>query len=223
VPRRALFTLPLIGAYILFFGDNLYFGFELTAMPLWMRHNLGAPVAVIGLAYAVWAVPNIIGSPIGGRIADRVRRSGLILAFGLAQVPMYTAYGLLTSIAPMIFIFVLHGAVYALMQPAVDANLAAASPPDARARAQSVYSAVGLASAFVAANVMSALYGLSFRLPLFTMAAGFGLCVIVGGTLIRISERRGLVSFPGRAPAAVETYEIDRDSGYTAPPPPAAD
>src|SRR5947209_10978601 len=29
VPRRALFTLPLIGAYVLFFGDNLYIGFDL--------------------------------------------------------------------------------------------------------------------------------------------------------------------------------------------------
>ncbi|MDB5058510.1 MAG: hypothetical protein JWO59_1982, partial [Chloroflexi bacterium] len=95
VPRRALFTLPLLGAYILAFGDNLYFGFDLTLMPLWMRHNLGAPVAAIGLAYSAWAFPNIVGAPIGGRLADRRRRSTIIFAFGLAQVPMYATYGLL--------------------------------------------------------------------------------------------------------------------------------
>src|SRR5207302_8805360 len=94
VQRKALFTLPLLGAYVLIFGDNLYFGFDLTLMPLWMRHHLGASVAFIGLTYAIWALPNIIGSPIGGRMADRMRRSRLIFLFGLAQVPMYTAYGL---------------------------------------------------------------------------------------------------------------------------------
>jgi hypothetical protein len=74
------------------------------------------------------------------------------------------------------------------MQPAVDATLAAASPPDARARVQGLYSAVGLASAFIAANSFGTLYSLNFRLPLFVMAGGFGLCVLVGGTLIRRSE-----------------------------------
>jgi len=204
VPRRALFTMPLLGAYILVFGDNLYFGFDLTLMPLWMRHHLGAPVAAIGLAYAVWALPNIVGAPLGGRLADGARRSSLIVAFGLAQVPMYAAYGLQSAVAPVILIFGLHGAVYALMQPAVDATLAAASPPDARARAQGVYSAVGLASAFIAANALSVLYSLNFRLPLFAMAGGFGLCVLVGGALIRLSERDGLVPTAGQAVAATE-------------------
>lgn len=187
---RALLTLPLIGTYILTVGDNLYFGFDLTLMPLWMRSHLGATVAVIGLAYAVWALPNVLCSPLGGRLADRFRRSSLILVFGLLQVPFYAAYGLLTVLVPTIIIFGAHGLVYAFMQPAVDATLAAASPPAARTRAQGAFSAVGLASAFIAANVLSALYGLNFRLPLFVMAAVFGLCVLVGGALIRVSERR---------------------------------
>ena len=41
---------------------------------------------------------------------------------------------------------------------------------------------------------------LDFRLPLLAMAAGFGLCVLVGGTLIHVSERHGLV--PSARPAA---------------------
>lgn len=202
-PWRALLTLPLVGTYILTAGDSLFLGFDLTLVPLWMRHHLGAAVAAIGLAYAVWALPNILCSPLGGRLADRRRRSSLILVFGLAQVPLYTGYGLLTTLVPVIILFGVHGFVYALMQPAVDATLAAASPPTARARAQGVYSAVGLASAFVAANALSALYGLNYRLPLFVMAAGFGLCVLVGGTLIRLSERRGDVAATDPAATAV--------------------
>jgi len=190
VSRRALLTLPLIGAYILVFGDSLYFGFDLTLMPLWMRHHLGAPVALIGLAYALWAMPNVLGSPLGGRVADRARRSTIILLLGLLQVPLYMGYGLASSILPVLIIFMIHGGVYALMQPSVDATLAAYSPPDARARAQSVYATVGLASAFIAANTLTTLYGINFRLPLFAMAGGFGLCVLVGGGCIRLAERR---------------------------------
>jgi len=69
---------------------------------------------------------------------------------------------------------------------------------------QGVYSAVGLASAFIAANTLSALYGLNFRLPLFVMAGGFGFCVLVGGALIRLSERDGLAQVSGHATAVAE-------------------
>ncbi len=189
--RRALLAAPLVGAYILAAGDNLYFGFDLALMPLWLRGHLGATVTAIGLVYAVWAVPNILGAPLGGRLADRLRRSSLILVGGLLQAPLYVSYGLLTSLAPLVVLFALHGVVYALMQPAVDATLAAAAPPGLQARVQGLYSAVGLASAFVAANALTVLYGIDYRLPLFVMAAGFGLCVLVGGTLIRLAERHG--------------------------------
>ncbi|HEX6509689.1 MAG TPA: MFS transporter [Chloroflexota bacterium] len=190
---RMLFSLPLVGAYILMLGDSIFLGFDLTLLPLWMQHHLGASVALVGLAYAVWAVPNVLMAPIGGRIADRRRRSTLILVFGLIQVPIYTAYGLVTSLAIVLALFVVHGAIYALMQPSVDSFLAAASPAEARARVQSVYTGIGLASSFVAAIALPLLYGTNFRLPLFVMAAGFAVSLLVGGTIVRISERRAFV------------------------------
>jgi MFS family permease len=192
VPRRALFTLPLVGAYILAFGDYLYVGFDLTIMPLWMHNNLGASIVLIGLTYTAWAIPNIITSPIGGRIADRTRRSLLILVFGLAQIPLYLAYGLLNTAWPVAVLFAVHGVVYALIQPAVDSHVAASSLADARARVQSVYSAFGLLGSFISATVLSSLYVVNFRLPLFVLGAGFAVCVITGGVMIRISESRSL-------------------------------
>ena len=58
VSLRELLSLPLLGAYILVFGDYLYIGFDLTLFPLWMHDHLGASVAVIGLAYIAWGIPN---------------------------------------------------------------------------------------------------------------------------------------------------------------------
>src|SRR5438105_7670488 len=105
VSLKALFALALVGAYILAFGDYLFVGFDISLTPLWMHDHLGATVAVIGLAYIVWSIPSIIVSPIAGRIADRRRRSTMILLFGLAQVPLYVIYGLANSIVLVIALF----------------------------------------------------------------------------------------------------------------------
>lgn len=200
-----LLTLPLLAAYVLSAGDALYLGFDLTLLPLWMRHHLGAPIAGIGFAFALWAIPNMIIAPLGGRVADRTRRSGLILIFGLAQVPIYAVYGLLTWYVPLLVLSTLHGAVYAMVQPAVDAHLAASSPPEARARVQSIYMGVGMASAFVGANTLPLLYTLNFRLPIFTVGAVFGVCIAIGGGLVRLSEQRGISATFTPEPRAIET------------------
>ena len=195
-PPRKLFTLPLVGAYILSFGDYLYLGFDISLMPLWMHDHLGASVAVIGFYYVVWAIPSIITAPFAGRVADRRRRSMLILIFGLAQVPFYVIYGLANMAIVVLVLFIIHSVIYSFIQPAVDAHLATSSPIDARARIQGVYTAAGLIGAFVAANGFSLLYTLNFRLPLFAIGASYGLCVLIGGIMVRISESRGLVSGP---------------------------
>lgn len=195
-PRRAIFSLPLVGAYILAFGDYLYLGFDLALMPLWMHDHLGASVAVIGLAYIAWAIPGVIVAPLGGRIADRNRRSRLILIFGLAQVPVYVVYGLASTAWLVVGFFAAHAVLYACIQPAVDAHVAIASPVQARARAQGMYTTFGLVGAFAGANLLTPLYALDFRLPLFALGAGYGVCILVGGLLIRRAERHGLLGGP---------------------------
>jgi DHA1 family tetracycline resistance protein-like MFS transporter len=188
--RRDLFRLPLVGAYVLAFGDFLYLGFDLALMPIWMNKHLGASVTVIGLAYVAWAGPSILLSPVGGKVADRTRRSRLILIFGLAQVPLYVIYGLANTGWIVAALFGVHAALYAFVQPAVDAHVAAASSVESRARVQGVYSMVGAVGAFVAANALPPLYALNFRLPLFALGAGYGVCVVTGGLMVRRSETR---------------------------------
>ncbi len=197
VSLKRLFTLPLIGAYIITFGDYLYIGFDQSLMPLWMHDHLKAAVVMIGIAYMVFAVPNMILSPVGGRLADKRRRSWLILVFGLVQVPLYIVYGLVDLVLPVIILFGVHGVFYALMQPAVDANVAAFSASNMRGRVQGLYSAFGLFGAFVGSIGFGPLYVLNFRYPLFAMGIGLGLCVLVGGLMIRIAEQRSMRTIKG--------------------------
>jgi MFS family permease len=205
VDRRMLFRLPLLGAYVLSFGDYLYLGFDLALMPLWMHDHLGASVTVIGLAYTVWAIPSIVVAPLGGRVADRRRRSWLILIFGLAQVPIYMIYGLANVAWIVVALFGVHAVVYSLIQPAVDAHLAASSPPDARARIQGMFASVGLIGAFAGANAFTPLYALDFRLPLFVMGGAYGLCVLLGGLMVRRSETRRQAAQPATLEPLPET------------------
>jgi MFS family permease len=190
VSLRTLFKIGLTGAYILAIGNYLFVGFDITLTALWLHDHLGAPIAVIGLAYVAFSVPGIIVAPFGGRVADRRRRSSLILIFGLVQVPIYIIYGLANTFLIVLIFFIIHGVVYSMMEPAVDAHVAASTIAGARARIQGLYSAAGLVGGFIGASGCSLLYSLNFRLPLFTIGVLFGICVLVGGILIRISELR---------------------------------
>ena len=190
VSLSKLFGIALIGAYILAFGDYLFLGFDISLTALWLHDHLGASIAVIGFAYVAFSIPSIIVAPFGGRVADRRRRSSLMLIFGLAQVPIYIIYGLANSILIVVIFFFIHGVIYSMMQPAVDAHVAASTIAGARARIQGLYSAAGLVGGFVGASGCSFLYGLNFRLPLFAIGVGFGICVLIGGILVRIYESR---------------------------------
>ena len=190
VSLRTLFKVGLTGAYILAFGDFIFVGFDITLTALWLHDHLGASVAIIGLAYVAFSIPGIIVAPFGGRVADRRRRSALILIFGLAQVPIYIIYGLANSFLIVIVFFVIHGVVFSMMEPAVDAHVANSTIPGARARIQGLYSAAGVVGGFVGSIGCTFLYALNFRLPLFAIGVLWGICVLVGGILVRIAESR---------------------------------
>jgi MFS family permease len=101
---------------------------------------------------------------------------------------------LATMAGVVVALFAIHGCLYAFIQPAVDAHVAYSSRSTMRARVQGMYATFGLIGAFFGANVFSPLYAINYRLPLFTMGTIFGLCVIVGGIMVRISEARRKVS-----------------------------
>jgi MFS family permease len=153
----------------------------------------------------MWAIPSMLLSPFGGRVADRRRRSLLILIGGLAQVPLYIVYGLTSVVFLIVALFAVQSCFYAFVQPAVDSHVATASDADVRARVQGMYTTFGLIGAFVGANIFSPLYGLNYRLPLFTLGIAYGLFILVGASMIRFAESHGLI--PGaRSKESSEQY-----------------
>jgi MFS family permease len=208
VPLKELFAFPLLAAYIMEFVNYLFIGFDISLTPLWMHNNLGAPVAMIGIAYMAWSVTCIVAAPFGGHLADRRRRSTLILIFGLVQVPFYFYYGMANAIIIVVIVFALHGIAYSFMQPSIDAHVASASKPGTRARIQGMYSGFGMFGGFVGATGSSLLYAVNFRLPLLTIAVVFGIGIVIGGIMVRISEARGMTSWSSEK-QPVRTDELD--------------
>ncbi|GCE47649.1 putative MFS family arabinose efflux permease [Thermosporothrix hazakensis] len=190
LPLHMLFPLGLIGAYVIAFGDYLFLGFDQTVMPIWLHNDLGATVTVVGIIYMLWSVPNIILSPLGGRLADRLSRKWIILVGGLLQVPLYMAYGLANSATLVGILFVIHGAVYGLMLPALDAHVATSSTANTRAQIQGLYNMFGFMGAFVGSTLFLPLYHLNFRLPLVVNGIGYGISILIGCLIIFASQRK---------------------------------
>jgi MFS family permease len=187
---RELFSLPLVGAYLIAFGDYIYLGFDQTIMPIWLSNDLGASLFMIGVLYMCWSVPNILLSPLGGRLADRFSRPWLIFLCALGQIPVYMGYGLSNSLWMVFACFIIHGVFYAFMLPAVDAHVASASPSAQRGRVQGMYAALGFLGALVGSNGASPLYAINFRLPLFAMGAAYAFFALLGCLLIFLAARQ---------------------------------
>ena len=86
--------------------------------------------------------------------------------------------------------FLVQGTLYTFIQPAVDSHVATAAASHARARIMGLYSAFGLAGGFAGANGFSFLYAWNFRYSLFALGIGYGICVLIGGLLIRWAEKK---------------------------------
>ncbi|MBO0779046.1 MAG: hypothetical protein J2P37_09495, partial [Ktedonobacteraceae bacterium] len=114
----------------------------------------------------------------------------IILTCGLIQIPIYIAYGLANIALIVVVLYAIHSAVYAFIQPAIDAHVASSSNSEMRGRIQGLYSTVGLIGSFVGASGFTPLYTMNFRFPLFAMGIGYGLCLLVGWLFIHLSEKR---------------------------------
>jgi MFS family permease len=99
-------------------------------------------------------------------------------------------YFLISYFNIQVALFLVQGTLYTFIQPAVDSHVATAAASHARARIMSLYSAFGLAGGFAGANGFSFLYAWNFRYSLFALGIGYGICVLIGGLLIRWAEKK---------------------------------
>jgi MFS family permease len=142
LPWSRFFTVPLLGAYAITFTTQIIAGI-FSALWTIRLHDLGGSYTYIGFIYTVFAIPGILLGAVGGRAADRWGMAPTLLRFGLLIGLIYIAYGFMTSLALFPVLCAVEGIFLAFQAPAQQALLAAASPPEARGRAQGIAGLVG--------------------------------------------------------------------------------
>jgi MFS family permease len=163
---RKLLKLNLWGAMVLTFGRNIALGLFNVLWSIWLNDlaikqgmSQDASLALIGLSYTAFALPQLFLQPFAGRVADRHRRVLLVLIPGILLAVVYSIYGLLTNLIVICGFAFAEGALVSFFQPAVDSYLIDVSPEEARGLIQGLFYAIGMVGAFLGAVITPALYG----------------------------------------------------------------
>jgi predicted MFS family arabinose efflux permease len=140
---------------------------------LWDRYltDLGASNAFIGLTFALFSIPFITLSTLGGRVADRLGHIRACIIGTTAITPLVVVYGLLDSPVALALVTVVEAVFQALAVPAAQAAMADAAPIGRAAAAQGLAGATQLAGAALSAFVAAPVYGRWGAEVVFTGAA----------------------------------------------------
>ncbi|MFM8858431.1 MAG: MFS transporter [Actinomycetota bacterium] len=155
---------------------------------LWDRFltDLGASDTLVGVSLAVYAIPFVLLSRAGGRLADRRGQVGIAFMAVIVVAPLTALYGVFTSPFLPITIGVIESCAQAGGAPAAQGLLARGAPPGRAGAAQGL---AGACTQLVAAVVaMLATWGNGYLSApeLFTIA---GISVLIMGTVARVLAR----------------------------------
>jgi MFS family permease len=132
----------------------------------------GASTLVIGLSLTVYGIPALALAGWGGRVADRfgpARASRWSLA---ATVPFTIAYGFIDPVWGLVAVGVGQSVIDVIVNPATQATVAVACPPERLAAGQGLAGAVGQSFAGLASLVAGPLYELGDAPLVFTVTGG---------------------------------------------------
>ena len=134
-------VLPLFAAELIVW---LGFGALLPVLPIWFQDH-GVDLALLGFVIAAWPAARLVGEPIFGWLADRVRRvplmvAGLLIAAVALGLPL-----VLTSPAWFLVLRALAGFATAMYDPAARGYITDSTPPDRRGEAFGLYGAAQMA------------------------------------------------------------------------------
>ncbi len=183
----SLFSVPLVAIYLTYACMQAAMGMLSALWAIWV-HDLGGSYSFIGITFTVFALPQIFLGAGAGRIADRFGRAPFLLASGIFAGLIYVAYGFMTNLLLITFLGLIEGVVLVFQMPVAQGLLAAASPMQARGRAQGMAGALGAIGGSTMALVSLPLYHNSRPLPFIISgaiiaiggAAGFGGAVVFG-------------------------------------------
>jgi MFS family permease len=197
-PRR-LWNRLLLAAIVLNFGGFFAAGTYEVVWSLYLSH-LGAGLDLIGLTFALFALPILLLSPFAGRLVDR--GGGLLLLFGgpFAAGVCGILYTLLPDPAWSVPVILIEGLGFAFGGPALYAVVVRGSPQGRASTAQGFFGAAGTLGFIIASLAAGVLYGASIVFPFYAFSAVMAACIVAA---LLIGGRR-LAAHPVSATTATE-------------------
>jgi DHA1 family multidrug resistance protein-like MFS transporter len=149
----------------------------------------GAGLDLIGLTFAMFAVPVLLISPFAGRLVDRRGGFALIVIGSLAIATAAFVYPVLPDPILVIPVIWCEAAGVAVLNPALFTIVAAASPRGLSSTAQGIFGASGTVGTIVASILAGYLASFDIRYPFwvggFAMYGFLVLGLVIGGRTIR--------------------------------------
>ena len=184
------FLLLVFGQIISIFG-NMVLSF---ALPLYIL-DISESATMYGLVLAVPYISLIITSPIGGMIADRLRKQRIMFwldAITTVIIVLYmAASGFFAAAVPLVIIKLLAlNAIQGMYMPAVQAAVPALAPADKLVPANSVTSMVNMFSGMAGMAVAGILYANFGLFPILAVSALCFAATAVMDLLIRIPYKK---------------------------------
>jgi hypothetical protein len=188
----SLWNRRLIAAIVINLGGYFAGG---TYEVIWSVFLLskGAGLDLIGLTFAMFALPVLIVSPLAGRLIDRRGSFAFVVVGSVMMATPSFIYPLLGNPLHVIPFIIVEGTGFAILNPALYAIVAGGSPRGRTSTAQGVFGAAGTLGTIVASVLAGYLAGVDLRFPFWVAAtvmyALLVAGVVIGGGAIRRTSR----------------------------------
>jgi MFS family permease len=186
-PVSAVFNRTVVAALVLTFGLHLSFG---TYEVVWSIYliALGATVAWVSFTFVLFGIPEMLFSPIAGRLVDRRGPVLMVSSSALVIIISGSVYALATDFIVPSIVVPFEAAATAAMLPALYAMLARGTPPGRASTAQGVFGATSTLALVVASLAAGWLFEQGIGLPFWFFVAGMAICLVAGLLIYRSAD-----------------------------------
>ena len=184
------FSLLVMGQIVSVFG-NMVLNF---ALPLYILDISGSP-ALFGVVVGLPFVSLLIMSPIGGMMADRLKKQRILFWLDLAATVIIVLYmiisGMMAAVVPIVVVKLLAlNAIQGMYMPTVEASIPALVPSDKLVTANSAIGVINALSNLAAPAVAGLLLGRFGLFPILVVSAACFAITTIMDLLIRIPYKK---------------------------------
>ncbi|PKN94646.1 MAG: hypothetical protein CVU45_00985, partial [Chloroflexi bacterium HGW-Chloroflexi-7] len=129
---------------------------------LYLTKKFEIGMSTVGILFAVFSVSGMVGNALGGALADRLGRKGVIIASLLLSALSALGMGFAPTLAIFIAVSVIVGTLSSIGGPAHEAVIADLLPPEKRAEGYGIFRVVFNVSAIIAPPVAGFLVANSY-------------------------------------------------------------